>query len=365
MNFLVRRELPFVACLVARYDLSRFGCQKSIQVGLGAALSIVQRRIQAFRNSVLNKGARRFPIFLQIAQFDAHDTAERMADNQLLSEGEQQMESASHLFLQIGVIEESILIILLLLLAFNIILLVRNRKRTRAFSEHKQRAETARSRELMILNSMVEGEEKERRRIGLELHDNIGSLLGALRMQASLLRESVKSEAALNELETIEKLIDETADQTRRLSHNLISGIITKQGLIKALLELAQQLNASSGVDIRLNDLDSIDRLAEKVELNLFRIAQELISNALKHSFADQITITIFKRQDRLCLVVQDNGIGLPEENEVSSVGVGISNIEGRVKALNGEVEFHSEPGSGTKVEVQVPIASEIHADEN
>lgn len=211
---------------------------------------------------------------------------------------------------------------------------------------HQQQVDQmVRDQELKSINAMLEGEEKERKRIAEDLHDRVGSMLSAMKLQ---------TDTSDTKLTT---LLDETVDEVRRISHNLETKVLNKFGLIAALEDLADKIKGSEKINFDLQYLDLTERLENKVEINAYRIVQELISNALKHSRATEIVTQVNRIEDQLVITVEDDGVGFNSlAVKESSSGMGLRNVMSRAHELNGHFNVDSGKGQGTMITVEFPI---------
>lgn len=211
---------------------------------------------------------------------------------------------------------------------------------------HQQQIDQmVRDQELKSINAMLEGEEKERKRIAEDLHDRVGSMLSAMKLQAD------SSNTKMN------GLLDETVEEVRRISHNLETKVLNRFGLVAALEDLAEKIKSSGKVVFELQYLDLTERLDNKVEINTYRIVQELVSNALKHSQASEITTQVNRINNQLVITVEDNGVGFDSlEVKEKSSGMGLKNVMSRAHELNGNFNVDSGKGQGTTLTVDFPI---------
>ncbi|MEO9967981.1 MAG: sensor histidine kinase [Reichenbachiella sp.] len=200
------------------------------------------------------------------------------------------------------------------------------------------------SQELKSINAMLEGEEKERKRIAEDLHDRVGSMLSAMKLQVDTADQKMTN------------LLDETADEVRRISHNLETRVLNRFGLIAALDDLSEKISSSKRVSFELQHLDLDERLDSKIEINAYRIVQELISNALKHSQATEITAQVNRVDSLLIIMVEDNGVGFDSQLAKQTDGMGLKNVKSRVNELDGNFNIDSGRRQGTIVTVELPL---------
>ena len=204
---------------------------------------------------------------------------------------------------------------------------------------------------------ILEAGERERRRIGRDLHDNLGQRLTALELGAQGLIGTVSglSAEAGQTLRHLAQQLREAVAQTRRLSHGLSPVSLESGGLLHALLELAEGTLALTRVECQF--------LSSKVEAfpdsatasHLYRIAQEAVANALKHGHPRRIVISLTRRRDRVLLEVSDDGRGF-DASSACGTGLGLGVMRYRAGLFGGALQVKSSPGKGTRVVCSVPM---------
>lgn len=202
----------------------------------------------------------------------------------------------------------------------------------------------------------MEAEDKERTRIARELHDGIGQLLSTARLNVAGLEDGF--DAKDNEDVAIYRssleLIDEACNEVRNISHNLMPGALITLGLAAALQELTNRLNKSKLITASLNTENFSGRTGEATEFALYRIAQELVHNALKHAHATSLQILLEKKNETVLLRVKDNGSGMDSEKIRTNPGMGWKNIQLRVALFNGTIDIQPVTGQGTEVTIRL-----------
>lgn len=229
------------------------------------------------------------------------------------------------------------------------ILLVNSRKR------YKLKAELAEEKERLQKNrfkAVIDAEEKERKRIAQELHDGLGQLLSTARITVSSLDE-LKNPKVTNSV----KLIDMAVKEVRSISHNMMPNALVNVGLKAALEDVMRKVNESGRVE-GVFECDDEIILEESQAISLYRIAQELINNALKYANPSEIKLKLTVDGEFLIMMVSDDGVGFDVSALNKSTGIGWSNIQSRVDLLNGRFEVNSAPleGTITKVILSPPI---------
>ncbi|MBN1599303.1 MAG: hypothetical protein JW894_13495 [Bacteroidales bacterium] len=207
---------------------------------------------------------------------------------------------------------------------------------------------------------VLEGQENERRRLAKEIHDGIGPLLSAVKLNIESLSEAIeKTEPkATTTLENITEIIDSISNDLRSISHDLMPRLLDKFGLNSAFENLCTQINASGKAEIHfISNMEAGVRFDKFVELNLYRIGQELLHNTLKHSSASEIHFQLIRHKESLVLMIEDNGRGFDtSELENDDFGIGLKNIDTRARALRGDVIIDSKIGRGTSITVEIPL---------
>lgn len=201
------------------------------------------------------------------------------------------------------------------------------------------------NQELKSIEAMLDGQETERKRIAEDLHDRLGSTLSAAKMyfEATIDRDqNTKTEQQSKAYELLDKAIQDT----REISHNLVSGALSKFGLFVALRDLKDTIEGASDVQVTI-DIDATDeRFHSEVEIQVYRIIQELFSNSLKHADPKHLSVRLVQKKAEVSIFISDDGKGYTV-NEVSS-GMGLKNIKGRISKLGGTHHVTSDKTSGT-----------------
>ncbi|MEN7550757.1 AAA family ATPase [Rapidithrix thailandica] len=203
------------------------------------------------------------------------------------------------------------------------------------------------------LKAIVETQEQERKRIAEDLHDSLGSLLSTVKLQFTGLQEEV-SNTKQSSYEKALHHLDLACGEVRRIAHNMLPGVLSKFGLATALQEYAEQVEESSSLRVKLEIFGLKKRLKEPIEINLFRICQELIQNALKHAEASELSLQFIEYPEMLNVVVEDDGSGFDTQKACS--GMGLKNVASRVNYLKGTCEVESQTKQGTTVIINIPL---------
>ncbi len=225
---------------------------------------------------------------------------------------------------------------------------------------HKQRAQARyihilqQEQEITRLKAMMQGEEKERRRIARELHDGIGGLLSASKMNFNLLPSAVAQHPP--NFHNGIRLLDEAYDQLRKTAHNLQPETLLKEGLARAAQHYCDLIGKGLPVRIICTVFGDIPRMDPEAELSLYRIIQELINNTVKHARASLITVQLDVHESQLHIAVEDDGTGIPAGNMEQATGLGLKNLSARVAMLGGTFEIDSKQDTGTAFYLEFSI---------
>lgn len=217
-------------------------------------------------------------------------------------------------------------------------------------------AEIIRQQEIKS-KAIIEAEEKERVRIAKDLHDGVGQQLAAVKLNLSSLEDSITTDPAKrDQYAAMMKMMDDAVKELRGVSHNMMPNALLRKGLAVAVREFIDNIAATGALKIDLQIVGMSNRLDSTIEMVLYRVLQEGVSNIIKHAGASAVTIELIRHDSYLSMLLEDNGKGF----EVSAVqdvsGIGLKNMLSRVEYLNGTLNFDSSPGKGTTVIVEVPL---------
>ncbi|MFT5752174.1 MAG: two-component system sensor histidine kinase DegS [Flavobacteriales bacterium] len=243
------------------------------------------------------------------------------------------------------------------------VLVYRNTKRKQHIAEQAQELEVQKTekvlkeKEIETINAMVSGQEKERHRLARELHDNLGSTLATVRMQVENLERNLDKvdnpKALLTKTHT---LINEAYEKVRTISHERNAGVLAKDGLLPAIQRLATSISSEDGLHIEVEDFGLEQRLSNDLEITIFRIVQELVTNIIKHAKATEATISLTQHEGELNILIEDNGKGFKVGTLQHKDGMGLGSIERRVEHLEGLMSVDSTPGRGTHIIIDIPL---------
>ena len=207
---------------------------------------------------------------------------------------------------------------------------------------------------LKRMSALYDGQEMERQRISRELHDGLGQKLIAIKLQL----ESTSKQNADETKTTIDEVkVDflKIIDEVRQISNNLAPNILNESGIDVSLKNLCESINCTTKIDIELSVFGDYSTNDPKVKFYIYRIAQEALNNAIKHSEATKIQIQLLGNTDSIILVLEDNGKGFVYDSNFCTPSNGIYNMKERARLLNGTLDIETEPLSGTTIRLKIP----------
>jgi signal transduction histidine kinase len=231
------------------------------------------------------------------------------------------------------------------------------------FNRHRLKAKQAIQDEIirqerLRSQSIIRSQEDERSRVSRELHDSLGQMLSAARLNLAAIENKNGSDTA--EFKKVLSMIDESCIEVRNISYDLMPALLVRAGLISAVEELAVKIGASSKLEVFVDYDENIPRMSDETEINLFRIIQELLNNIIKYAQSTQVHIQFSINDIMLSILIEDNGKGFDKNILQISKGNGWHNIQSRLELLAGTIEIDSRLGNGTVVHIEVPV-KEIH----
>lgn len=302
-----------------------------------------------FSDSIVNENNIRQITHIQ-AQYDI-DTKQQQIE--LLQKGKE----TSQLIALIVVI---ILTATMIIAAFGFRTLTQRRKITQQELDLKVQKirELEKDRQLVAQQAVMQGEEKERSRLARDLHDGLGGLLSGVKLTLTNLKSNyILSRENVDQFNQALTLLDSSIKEMRRISHNMMPEALIKFGLKDALQDFVDRVgkdNNSQNISFRF--FGEYKRLETTLETTLYRIAMELVNNAIKHSGAGEIGLQVIQESNRIHLSVYDNGKGF-DINKLKDVkSAGLQNIRARVQSFKGRIDVDSVPGQGTEIGVEFKL---------
>ena len=207
------------------------------------------------------------------------------------------------------------------------------------------------SQELEGIDAIINAQEIERYKMAADLHDNLGSKIATLRLYLESYNDKENFSEFYNKLK---KLMNDTYNEIRSISKNKNFGAQINKGLIPSTKIIAKQISDSKKIDIQVINVDVNKRIENKLEIQVFRIIQELLTNIIKHSKASEAIVQFSEHDNTLNIIVEDNGIGF--DISTSKSGIGLVNIEKRIEKIEGNLVIDTLKGNGTTIILNIPL---------
>ncbi len=211
-----------------------------------------------------------------------------------------------------------------------------------------------------LIKEVIEAQEHERERFAMEIHDGLGQVLLATKMNLSAVSDSsdgldIESKKVLNN--SID-LLTQAVQEARSISHGLMSRLLSQFGLAYAVNEIVGSINTSSCLNFTFNHNIKDVRFEEEIEMGIYRTLQELIKNIIKHSKATKANLSVIKKGKELSIEIEDNGVGIAEGTlrNPKSGGIGLRNMRSRIEYLGGAFEIDNKIKKGTKIKINISL---------
>lgn len=218
----------------------------------------------------------------------------------------------------------------------------------------KEQQEELQMERLRRLRSVIDGQDQERQRLSRELHDGIGQSLIAVKLQLEHSGNQGQSQMRAS-VDVAKGMIDVTIDEVRRVTNALLPAALNEFGLSTALRARCDEMALVAGLKIHFETSGTVDRLDGKSKTYLYRIAQEAITNVIKHARASRLNVQLLREGQQVTLIVSDNGKGFIFDPAAFAHRNGIQNIRERVALLDGTFSLNTGPDAGTTLEVTIP----------
>ncbi|MFD0765567.1 sensor histidine kinase [Mucilaginibacter lutimaris] len=246
----------------------------------------------------------------------------------------------------------------LLVVSF-ILFSIRNQNKLLKQRQQFQQAQIAHQKEL--LKAVIESQEAERKRIGQDLHDDVGTTISGLRLLVEMFKPTGGEDKNYQDFtQSTKTIIDKIVKDVRNISHNLSPTTLRYYGLAAAINEHCTIINQSGKLQLTLNN--TAEQVLEKLPITtstaIYRVMEELLNNTIKHSGASKADIGFKTNGEVLTIDYADNGKGLPGDIETAKKGMGMQNIESRLLNINATYNLQSAAGNGFQIRIECPIVT-------
>ncbi|QNF31444.1 tetratricopeptide repeat protein [Adhaeribacter swui] len=299
-----------------------------------------QQLAQQYQDSMLGEKQLKFLNELEVK----YQTAQK--DKELAQKQLQLQKNQQFIVYSVGAAVIALLVALLLYLHF--------RHKNKVYQ--RQLKEVEQQKEIMVLQALMQGEEKERTRIARDLHDEVAGMLAAAKMHMNALVLQAKEIIQHKGYRQVVELLDEATVSVRKTAHNLMPEVLMQHGLDEALRRFCSNISNDKLLVVQYYSFGDFERFAPNFELSVYRIVQELLNNIIKHAQASETMVQLTYQDQVLSITIEDNGVGFDAKN-LSKTGTGMSSIKSRVHALKGKIDIDSEPGQGVSTYIEFETA--------
>jgi signal transduction histidine kinase len=215
-----------------------------------------------------------------------------------------------------------------------------------------------RTQELASLSAFLQtNAEREKAALARELHDELGGILTPAKMDLAWLQARLGSQAEYGErMARLGKLIDQGIDLKRRIIERLRPSLLDHLGLAAAVEWYVEEACRNANVEPHLHVGKTLERLAPDLEIALYRLVQEAVTNVVRHAKAAHLDLTLERTPEGVHMTVSDDGVGIGNVEAARKLSHGIAGMNHRLRSLNGTLHVHSPSGKGTRVEMFVPL---------
>lgn len=208
------------------------------------------------------------------------------------------------------------------------------------------------AQERLRFEAVIDAEQKERKRIAQDLHDSLGQMISLIKMKATDL--DVHTNACAEHL-ALRTTIDQAYDELRNISHNIMPGFLDGNSLQRVIEQLVSDYHKlKPNITLKYRNQSKLINLNEKESINIYRVLQEILSNAIKHSQATTLTIQISSQDHLKSIIIEDNGKGFDTKVLQTDYGLGWRNIISRIELIKGTINIESVTGIGTRIKIDL-----------
>ncbi len=243
-----------------------------------------------------------------------------------------------------------------IIVIFSIILYRNSRKLGRQTELHYQQQlkDTEQKQQIQVARALMQGEEQERKRLAIDLHDGLGGRLAAIKTRLSHIASN-HSDGREADLLSLQDQLDISSNELRRIARNMMPESLLQLGLEPALKDMCDSM-ASVPIHISFESFGLDNRLAQEKQVNIYRMVQELLTNAIRHANATEILVQCSQNANVFFITVEDNGKGFTIATNVKSKGIGLGNVRRRVEYLHGKLDITSAEGEGTTINIEFDV---------
>lgn len=216
-------------------------------------------------------------------------------------------------------------------------------------------AELEKEKQLMGVDAMLKGQEEERSRLARDLHDGLGGMLSGIKISFSNMKDNLAMDvSSAMAFEKSLNQLDNTIAELRKVAHNLMPEALVKFGLKSAITDFCESMQLSCNTNIICEQFGVERDLGNIADVNIYRIIQELVNNAVVHGQARQVLVQLTRTDSKVLITVEDDGKGFDALSEKPKSGIGLSNVRSRINYFNGSIDIDSAPAEGTIINIEL-----------
>lgn len=257
-----------------------------------------------------------------------------------------EMKKQAKLMTVIGIIGALLLLLFIVLIYYRYKII----KRNKIIAEQKV-TQLEQEKQLVATQSILDGETAERTRLARDLHDGLGGMLSAVKLNLFDMKKDVVIETEdVSRFNKVLEMLDNSIQELRRVAHNMMPESLSRYGLKVALEDFC-----NSFTNVKFHFFGNEKRLEKSLEITIYRAIHELVNNAVKHANADIINVQFIQQEDSISINVQDNGLGFDAEKQLA--GNGLRNIQNRVNSVGGTMNIFSSHNNGAEISIDIKIS--------
>ncbi len=223
-------------------------------------------------------------------------------------------------------------------------------------SHRQQLKDISQQQQLKLAGALLQGEERERKRLAGDLHDGLGGMLAGVKINLSRLSPTAQEDVFTKDLPVIINQLDRSVNELRRIARNMMPESLLNSGLEIALKEICESFTSPAlAVDFQAYNIEK--DITQDMQVTIFRIVQELLANAVRHAGASTILVQCSQNENTFYITVEDNGKGCKKDQIDAGKGIGLTNVKNRVDYLKGTLEIESAPGAGTTINIEFHVS--------
>lgn len=231
---------------------------------------------------------------------------------------------------------------------------IKNLALQKEVNHQQQIKEVQQQQQLELTQALLQGEERERKRIAGDLHDGLGGMLAGVKINLSRISSTNTESVFASDLPKVINQLDNSVNELRRIARNMMPETLLNSGLEAALKDICESL-LSEKTKLDFQALNIRKDIPQEIQVTIYRIVQELLANAIRHADARNILVQCSQNDKIFYITVEDDGKGFIN-GETSSKGIGLANVKNRVDYLNGHIEINSLPGEGTTINIELNV---------